>query len=1083
MCGGGGGKPQTVYQQQLPGPLTDRMAYAADRAVALSATPFEAYHGPRTANLRDSQWAAMRTAGDLTQYNAGQVGATQATAAQINAPGGWSIEGKDLSGYTNPWENAVVRATASDIDAATEQAKRAAAGRAALAGAWGGTGGDVEQAQIAADALATKTSTIAGLRSAGFQRAQDLASADVTRGLGMATSQAGLDQQVSLANADATNRAALANQQADLASAGVRAGAAQAQFGMGTVEQQTQQADYDVNYDEFLRRINDPFQKQQFAIGALTGVSPAFSTSTQTTRMPGPSAWNAVAGGASIAAGLASFAHGGEVDGYWGGGGGGALAPRRRPEDDPSPGDPELLLILEGLREDPDAGAEPGSGVSAVPQAGLGAPAAAVPASAPGAGVGEAPGLAPGGYPLGFSLNGATPGERQISLAGVPVEDGHPSLRPQVAGLGQPLVMPSPAAYSVPREGSMVTVNDPVLAARYALESGGNIAAQNQRTGASGAGQWMPSRLVDLGVYTPGEGEVLTRNGRAVPATWQGRFSIPGLPEVRTQQDFLNSREAQEVVERLNREWEDRTIRGLGLDRFIGQEVAGARVSEADLRHALHFAGAAGAHRYFSSGGQHNPSDGNMTVREYLAAMRQGGARSGGGRPAVQALRGAAAGAGDVVAAAQPQAGLGAPPAQAPGGGGQGADGADAATGEPLTWWQRVRRGLRDPAHEDAALPMGLIASGLGMMASPSPHVMQAIGQGGLMGLQFVQQARSQRGQDRAAAHSAAHRDRMATVAERRASAAEEAARQGRQQQNTTRYLSAEEVAARGFRPGTVVTETVGPDGRVVGVQAEQQPRERQLPAGYEEDPERPGAVRRLRGYQEERPLTPQAIRELSDAGGLVSSTQRLRSSFRADYRTSVPYTGDLQNWIGRNVGLGLHDQAQWWQDYQGWANQIRHQFFGSALTATEARNFDRFAINPNMTPEAIMENLGRQERIARGGALRQAAGFVRSGYSAEAVAGALGFDVEEVQQAARARPSRAEAEGEGDAVPARAGDRGATGDRGAAPPRPASDSAAPVRVTSEAEVRRLAPGTRFVGPDGVVRVVPQRRAAGGGGG
>jgi hypothetical protein len=364
----------------------------------------------------------------------------------------------------------------------------------------------------------------------------------------------------------------------------------------------------------------------------------------------------------------------------------------------------------------------------------------------------------------------------------------------------------------------------------------------------------------------------------------------------------------------------------------------------------------------------------------------------------------------------------------------------------------------------------------------------------------------------------------MAGAAEARARAAESARRDGRlgqgymwdpanpgrqtfipggpadpanQRGPESRVLSPEEAEAAGFRPGSVVTVDRDPrTGRESAPVVRQQPRERQIPQGWEEDPERPGAIRRQRGYQEDRPLPPASVTALSEVGTRLQTLGRLRDTFKPEYGgKGSEFTGSVTNWIGRNVGAGFHEQAQWWQDYQGFINEVRNSLFGAALTATEAQQFNRFSVNPGMTARTIRQNLARQQEIARTGALRQGAGLIGSGYNPEPVATALGLSIDELE-AARARRAPP-----GDAVPAAAGDReagrpqpsGGGGNAGGAgspggdvrPPSRAAEPPAAAndqipRVSTEAEVRRLAPGSRFVGPDGRVRVVPERAAAGG---
>lgn len=872
--------------------------------------------------------------------------------------------------------------------------------------------------------------------------------------------------------------------------------------------------------------INDPFQKSQFAIGALTGVSPSFSTSSQTSRTPSPNPWNTAAGIASIGAGLAAFARGGEVGevpGYWGGGGvqqrPGAVA---RPANDDRPSNPELAALLDALarRDDAEASGTYDPEAPAMPVQSVRPPLTeaegrgdwsrqpaqpAQPAAAP-----AAPVAGLGDVRVNLSMPGMEPPEASVARdAGLPVRGSGEAARPAVAGLNMPaappLPMARPAAYSVPPEdGSRVSSADPVVAARYRLESGGNPRAMNERTGAVGLNQYTPARLVDLGVYQPAEGEWMgsTRERRA---EWRGRFNIPGFPDVRTVEDFRNNPEAQAVAERLNTQYEAREIQTRGLDRFVGQTIGGVEIQPADLRNLIQIAGANGAQRFLESGGRYNPTDGNMRASEFILRARGAG---GGGAP----RQGPVAGVpqeGAVPASAGLPAGTG--PGAAAGIGEAGRD----SGGESDSWLTRVGRGLRDPSSAGASLPMGLIASGLGMMASRSPYVQNAIGEGGLMGMQFLQQARGVRAQEENTRAMGEYRARMARAAEQRASregvpagyqpdpdnpgqmrfipgGPADPARQPRQ---TSRLLTPEEVAAQGYRPGTVVSVTTDArDGRVTGTQVEQQPRERPIPSGYEEDPENPGAVRRMRGFQDLRPLAGNQVTSLTEQGTRLSTLGRLRGTFQDDYGGyGNAWTGSIANWVGRNVGMGQHDQAQWWQDYQGFINEVRNSLFGAALTATEAREFNRFSVNPGMTPRAIRQNLARQEQIARDGALRQGAALVAGRHNPEEVATALGVPVEQIEAARRRRAP------EGDAVPAAsgagggrggpaagAGEGGATRGEGASaapsrpssPARPANDQ--PVRVRSIEEARRLPPGARFIDPDGNLRVVPERRAAGG---
>jgi hypothetical protein len=107
---------------------------------------------------------------------------------------------------------------------------------------------------------------------------------------------------------------------------------------------------------------------------------------------------------------------------------------------------------------------------------------------------------------------------------------------------------------------------------------------------------------------------------------------------------------------------------------------------------------------------------------------------------------------------------------------------------------------------------------------------------------------------------------------------------------------------------------------------------------------------------------------------------------------------GELQNTIGRNVGGGYGEQAQWWQDYQTQKNTVRHALFGSALTATEKAEFDKAAITPGMSDETVSKNLQRQKMIAQRAARKLAAAYAKSGYSSEAIEAAVGVPMSELE-------------------------------------------------------------------------------------
>jgi hypothetical protein len=181
-------------------------------------------------NLDPSQ-AAQAQAGtmDLSQLQ-------QMQAGQLN--------GADLSGYMNPFQQSVIDTTMQGLNQNLALQQQNNAGQAASAGAFGGTRQAVQAALTNQAGQQTAASTLAGLNSQNFGQAQQAALQDIQNS--MQASQfnagqynaglnfnAGNEQQTNLANANAQNQYGLANAAnatsrygADQSLAGTRAQAA-----------------------------------------------------------------------------------------------------------------------------------------------------------------------------------------------------------------------------------------------------------------------------------------------------------------------------------------------------------------------------------------------------------------------------------------------------------------------------------------------------------------------------------------------------------------------------------------------------------------------------------------------------------------------------------------------------------------------------------------------------------------------------------------------------------------------------------------------------------------------------------------
>ena len=158
-----------------------------------------------------------------------------------------------------------------------------------------------------------------------------------------------------------------------------------------------------------------------------------------------------------------------------------------------------------------------------------------------------------------------------------------------------------------------------------ASESGGKATVVN-RLGYAGLYQFGVPRLVELGVYDP-QGENLAGWARrGARGKWTGEFNIPGFPDVRKLPDFLRNPAAQEAVFKLHLAKMDAEIKANGLDRFVGQTIAGVPITRDGLYAMIHLGGPAGTRRMLESGGKTNPADENGTSLLDYARMAADGA-------------------------------------------------------------------------------------------------------------------------------------------------------------------------------------------------------------------------------------------------------------------------------------------------------------------------------------------------------------------------------------------------------------------------------------------------------------------------
>jgi hypothetical protein len=112
-------------------------------------------------------------------------------------------------------------------------------------------------------------------------------------------------------------------------------------------------------------------------------------------------------------------------------------------------------------------------------------------------------------------------------------------------------------------------------------------------------------------------------------------------------------------------------------------------------------------------------------------------------------------------------------------------------------------------------------------------------------------------------------------------------------------------------------------------------------------------------------------IKELGKRSATVDKYVDLTNSFQDDFGGyKFEFAGDIVN-VSKKIFGDESGQAIWWQSHDTLKNELRHELFGSALTQTEAKNFDKITVHPGQHPDVIRENLSKQMNIAKSAAMK----------------------------------------------------------------------------------------------------------------
>lgn len=151
-----------------------------------------------------------------------------------------------------------------------------------------------------------------------------------------------------------------------------------------------------------------------------------------------------------------------------------------------------------------------------------------------------------------------------------------------------------------------------ILASLAGTESGGDFSASNNVAGSGGSGHF---------------GRLQFSRGRLGEAQAAGVIPPDMKPE-----DFLSNPQAQRAVEQWHLSDIHQRIQSEGLDRYVGRNIAGQRLTMSSLIAMAHLGGFGGMRQFLKTGGAYNPSDAYGTsLLDY--ASRHADAPLHGGAP------------------------------------------------------------------------------------------------------------------------------------------------------------------------------------------------------------------------------------------------------------------------------------------------------------------------------------------------------------------------------------------------------------------------------------------------------------------
>jgi hypothetical protein len=204
-----------LSSSSLPANVSAGLGTAVDKAISASnaANPLQGWTQPTAPWGNPAQMTATNLTTQAATYQPQQVGTefqpymvgsgytpqtvTPSSVTQFGSP---TVSGSDIAAMQNPWTQQVVQTSLDELNRQLARTNQAASGQAASAGAFGGDRAAIVQAENARNANQIAAQTTAGLNSQGFTTAAQIAQQNASRQLQAGTAQGQLDANVGEAN-------------------------------------------------------------------------------------------------------------------------------------------------------------------------------------------------------------------------------------------------------------------------------------------------------------------------------------------------------------------------------------------------------------------------------------------------------------------------------------------------------------------------------------------------------------------------------------------------------------------------------------------------------------------------------------------------------------------------------------------------------------------------------------------------------------------------------------------------------------------------------------------------------------------